>query len=78
MFKQSSSLNETRCLNTLIEVTEDLLFSFPLPPDIVYKYESVKKRTYQQIGLECSTHKIWQLQREAIAKQSCMREDFAV
>jgi hypothetical protein len=35
----------------LVDVIEELLFSFALPPEVVKKYESMKDLAFRQAGL---------------------------
>ena len=55
-------------LHSLLHTTEQLLFSFPLSPDVVQKYEGMKQSVYAKLGIEYSHSEIWKLQREAHAK----------
>lgn len=63
-----------RSLESLLTVAEgivssELLFSFVLPTDVVKKYEFMREQAMQRAGLYNSPSRIWQLQREAQAKQ---------
>ena len=46
----------------------ELLFSFPLPYDVVLKYEVMREKALEKIGLTSSNAKIWKLQRDACHK----------
>jgi hypothetical protein len=63
-----------RSLESLLAVAEgnsqlELLFSFALPADVVKKYEFMREQAMQKAGLYNSPSRIWQLQRDAHAKQ---------
>lgn len=63
-----------RGLESLLSVAEgesytELLFTFALPADVVKKYEYMREQAMQKAGLYNSPSRIWQLQREAHAKQ---------
>lgn len=52
----------------LITIAEEMLFSFPLPSDLVKKYEYLRDQTYQKAGIDDCSSKLWALQSEAHAK----------
>lgn len=63
-----------RSLESILSVAEgtvlaELLFTFVLPAEVVKKYEYVREQAMQKAGLPNSSTRIWQLQREAHAKQ---------
>lgn len=66
-------LTEVESVGNLLEVAEgkcylELLFSFPLPCEVVVKYEEMRERTFKKVGLFHSSSKIWRLQNEANQK----------
>lgn len=67
-FKESlarAASSPTKSLQSLLKVAEELLFSFPLPSDIVKKYEFMRESAFSKLGLPHSFSRIWSLQREA-------------
>ena len=56
-------------MHTLLNVCEQLLFSFPLTPQIVEKYETMKAEAFSQLNLHFDSSHIWKLQREAYETQ---------
>lgn len=67
-FKESlarAGPSDSKSLQSLLKVTEELLFSFPLPTDIVKKYEFMRESAFAKLGLPHSFSRIWNLQREA-------------
>ena len=70
-FKESLTrvgTSDTKSLQSLLKVAEELLFSFPLPTDIVKKYEFMRENAFAKLGLQHSFSRIWNLQREAHAR----------
>lgn len=61
-------------LNSLLVHTEELLFSFALPEDIVKRYEALKNEVYGKIGIS-GTNNLWKMQREAHSKSLCSRKE---
>ena len=67
-FKESlarAGSSDSKSLHSLLKVAEELLFSFPLPTDIVKKYEYMRESAFSKLGLPHSFSRIWNLQREA-------------
>ena len=61
---------EIESLAHLLEVAEgkcylEILFSFPLPYEVVLKYEVMREKTFERVGLVHSSTKIWKMQRDA-------------
>lgn len=64
---------DSEALANLLEVAEgniqlELLFSFPLPYDVVVKYELMREKTFKKVGLPHTSSKLWRLQNEANRK----------
>jgi hypothetical protein len=58
---------ELKRLYSLLKITEgqfyaELLFSFPLPPEVVKKYEEMKDASFVQAGLTYSPSRMWKQQ----------------
>ena len=56
---------EAKGLLQLLAVAEDLLFSFPLPADIVKKYEFLRSGVFAKLDWQHDFSKAWRMQREA-------------
>lgn len=61
-------MQEPKGLIQLLTITEDLLFSFPLPADIVKKYEFLRSGIFTKLDLQHDFAKAWRMQREAHAR----------
>ena len=48
----------------LLGLAEELLFSFPLPSDVVRKYEDVRNIAFTKVGLVSNAASIWKMQRD--------------
>ena len=59
---------EPKGLLQLLTISEDLLFSFPLPADIVKKYEFLRSGIFAKLDLQHDFAKAWRMQREAHAR----------
>ena len=59
---------EPKGLTQLLAITEDLLFSFPLPADIVKKYEYLRAGIFARLELPHDFTKAWRMQRDAHAR----------
>lgn len=64
-------------MESLVKLAEELLFTFPLPENIVKKYENLRNKVFGELNIEPSTS-IWKLQREAYAKSFASKKDFNV
>ncbi|CAG9313774.1 unnamed protein product [Blepharisma stoltei] len=59
---------EIENMKILLEVAEEILFSFTLPPDLVKKYEFIRDQTFEKVGISDTSSKIWAFQSEAYAR----------
>jgi hypothetical protein len=64
---------EAEAIAGFLEVAEgkvyiELLFSFPLPYEVVLKYEKMREKTFKVSGLPYSSSRIWRLQNDANRK----------
>lgn len=55
----------TKPLLKLLSLAEELLFSFPLPPEVVRKYEDLRRVAFTKVGLVSNAAPLWKLQRQA-------------
>ncbi|CAG9327082.1 unnamed protein product [Blepharisma stoltei] len=65
---KSQGPSEIEGIQSLLQVAEELLFSFPLPTEIVTKYDTMRSKYFQKLGISSSSSHIWKLQRDAHAK----------
>lgn len=45
------NLNQIQCLTNLLQAAENILFSFKVSSEIVQKYETLRKRTFEKCGI---------------------------
>lgn len=55
----------TKPLLKLLNLAEELLFSFPLPEEVVRKYEGLRKVAFNKVGLVSNAAMLWKLQGQA-------------
>lgn len=65
---------EVKALYSVLKVAEgkihlELLFTFPLPPDLVRKYEEIKDASFVKANLTYNPSRMWRLQKIAYAKK---------
>ncbi|CAG9318192.1 unnamed protein product [Blepharisma stoltei] len=75
---ESFTPNDVKAMHSLLNVTEELLFAFPLPSELVKKYETMKEKVFSKINLASDKGKLWKMQREAYAKQKSTRRDIGI
>ena len=63
-------MNEVKAIEHLLSVTEELLFSFPLPEDLVQKYTQMRENAFYKANLKCNNEHIWRMQRAALSRHS--------
>ena len=68
------STSQTKALQSLLKVVEELLFSFALPPELVKKYQTMKGGVFRKLGIQDTQNYIWKLQKEAHSKLSPKKE----
>jgi hypothetical protein len=59
------SAQNTRMLLNLLTISEEMLFSIFLKPDIVKKYENMREEVFDKLGLSSDFSKYWDLQYKA-------------
>jgi len=55
----------TKPLLKLLSLAEELLFSFPLPSEVVRKYEDLRRVAFSKVNLVSNAAPLWKLQRQA-------------
>ena len=73
-----ASPEDIKAMNSLLSVTEELLFSFPLPLELTTKYEAMKKKVASKLGIQHNSSKIWKMQREAYEKHKLHKKETGV
>lgn len=63
-----SSSQDVDCLLALLKVAEELLFSFPMPNEVISKYEFIRGKAFAKCALSYNGSHIRRLQLEAQAK----------
>lgn len=63
-------MNEVKAIEHLLLVTEELLFSFPLPTDLVQKYIHMRENAFAKASIKCNNDSIWRMQRAALSRRS--------
>jgi hypothetical protein len=63
-----SSFQDFDGVVSLLKVAEQLLFSFPLPNEVVNKYEFIRNKTFAKCRIPCNSSHIRRLQIEAHSK----------
>ena len=63
-------MKEVKAIEHLLLVTEELLFSFPLPTDLVHKYIHMRENAFAKASLKCNNDSIWRMQRAALSRRS--------
>ena len=59
---------EHRAFKTLIKVLEEMLFSIPMPIEVIKKYEFMRESATSKSNVYLPPSKIWALQRTALER----------
>lgn len=55
---ESFTPNDIKAMHSLLTVTEELLFAFPLPSELVKKYETMKEKVFTKVNLANNPSKL--------------------
>lgn len=65
----------TTSLIQLVKILEELLFSIPLPMEVIKKYEFMRESAQIKAKVQLPQTKIWALQRTALDRSRSERPD---